>query len=122
MTTPAPQGTEGGGRDQRTAATTTTADRTDATWTSSPSVPAQLRRRRAAAWRCEPLADGGRDPWSDQPSRYWTASEVDAWQFAAEHLRGHQLYGSWQVPESVRVSWRRRQGCSRGGDPSCPSR
>lgn len=82
MTTPAPRA-EGGGRDQRDAATTT-ADR-DATRAASQSVPAELRRRRAAAWRCEPLADGLCDPLDpcDEPV---SDGELDSWRAAWSHL------------------------------------
>lgn len=42
-------------------------------------IAAQLRRRRAASWRCEPLADGRRDPWPELPrEHYWTDRELDA--------------------------------------------
>jgi hypothetical protein len=68
------------------------------------SVPRQLRRRRAASWRCEPLWAGQRDPWTDERPADWTATEVESWQRTAEYLRAHQLYGRWQVPESVRAA------------------
>jgi hypothetical protein len=46
-------------------------------------VALQLRRRRAASWRCEPLADGRRDPIDPMP----TDREVlrDVWRTLARH-------------------------------------
>lgn len=92
------------------------ARRPDATANDPQSPPVQLRRRRAASWRLEPLADGRRDPWCGLLGNDWTDPELAAWQAAAEHLREHQLYGRWQVPESVRMAWRRRLAGRRGGD------
>ncbi|MGH3798481.1 MAG: hypothetical protein ACRDSP_26860 [Pseudonocardiaceae bacterium] len=87
----------------------------DATAEFSRSVPEQLRRRRAASWRCEPLAGGHRDPWADWHAAGWTDAELESWGAAAGHLRGLELFGSWQVPESVRAAWRRRScACCRG--------
>ncbi len=80
MTTPAPGK---GGRDQHSA-TTTKADR-DATATDPQSVPTQLRRRRAAAWRCEPLVSGLRDP-LDPAGEPLTDAELASWRVAWLHL------------------------------------
>lgn len=106
--TPVPCG--GSGVDARPAR------RPDTTATDPQSGPAQLRRRRAASWRCEPLPGGSRDPWADRHSARWTAAELDSWRNTVEHLRANQLYGRWQVPESVRMAWRRRLARRRGGD------
>lgn len=81
----------------------------------SPSVAERLRARRAASWRLPPLECGLRDPWADRHSDGWTGRELDAWQAAAGHLQDADLFGSWQLPTSVRVAWRRRSGaCCRG--------
>ncbi|MGH3798044.1 MAG: hypothetical protein ACRDSP_24575 [Pseudonocardiaceae bacterium] len=78
-------------------------------------IPEQLRRRRAASWRCEPLAGGHRDPWADWHAAGWTEAELESWGAAAGHLRGLELFGSWQVPELVRAAWQRRScACCRG--------
>lgn len=85
------------------------------------SVPAQLHgreldARRSWSQRHRARLDrifGVRDPWLVPGD--WTDREVDAWQAAAEHLACHELYGRWQVPDSVRVAWyRRRCRCSTG--------
>lgn len=74
--------------------------RPEATRPACQSVPAQLARRRAASWRCEPLDCGRRDPWthSDRPL---TGRELESWGATVAHLRDHDLYGSWQLPASV---------------------
>jgi hypothetical protein len=72
------------------------------------AVPAQWRRRRAESWRCPPLADGRRDPWTDQHPDDWSDTEITGSAASAAHLRALNLYGSWQVPASVRQAWRRR--------------
>jgi hypothetical protein len=78
--------------------------------TASPPVPEQLRRRRAASWRREPLPDGRRDPFDPITPRDWTSREVASWDTAAQHLCACGLFGQWQVPQSVRApSWRRRR-------------
>jgi hypothetical protein len=85
--------------------------------TRGPEIPAaQLRRRRAASLWCPPLPDGRRDPFDlpvAQPPG-WTDRETESWQAAAEHLAAYQLYGRWQTPDSVHLSWRRRI-CHQGG-------
>jgi hypothetical protein len=80
--------------------------------TAFPPVPEQLRRRRAASWRCAPLAvDGRRDPFDPITPPGWTGREVASWDTAARHLQACGLFGQWQVPQSVRApSWRRRAG------------
>lgn len=55
------------------------------------SVGAQLRRRRLAALRCEPLPDGRRDPWSCRGSA--RGENLNAWIKALGHLRDHGLIG-----------------------------
>jgi peptidoglycan/xylan/chitin deacetylase (PgdA/CDA1 family) len=72
-----------------------------------------LRRCRAAAsWSQRNRARldrifGVRDPWIDeQCSEDWTYGEAEAaWHAAADHLRAHGLFSSWQIPASVRVAW-----------------
>jgi hypothetical protein len=57
--------------------------------TASPSdLPAQLRRRRAASWRCEPLPGGQRDPLNDDgfDDEPLTDAELDSWRAAWQHL------------------------------------
>ncbi|MGH3991980.1 MAG: hypothetical protein ACRDSN_05885, partial [Pseudonocardiaceae bacterium] len=70
----------------------------------------------AASWRCEPLVSGLWDPWADrQHPDDWTDRELESWAAAAGHLQDTDLYGPWQVPESVRVAWRCRScACCRG--------
>lgn len=81
----------------------------DTACTQQSDVPAQLRRRRAASWRCEPLESGRRDPWVDQHPDTWTDAELDSWAAAAVHLRRAGL--TPQVPDSVRRSWYARRSC-----------
>jgi hypothetical protein len=61
------------------------------------SIPAQLRRRRLAALRCEPLGDGRQDPWScrteDAPS-----TDLDSWARALLHLERVGLTGLPPAP------------------------
>jgi hypothetical protein len=64
-------------------------------------VPAQLRRRRAASWRCPPLESGIRDPWVGQRDGPISTRELDSWRDAAQHLRAHGLYGTWQDSAQV---------------------
>lgn len=60
---------------------------------------AWLLRRRHAALRCVPLADGRRDPLDPPRVERWTARERAAWASAAVHLRRHGLEPV--VPDSV---------------------
>lgn len=46
-----------------------------------------LRRRRTAALRCPPLADGRRDPLDEAGQEVWSAGERAAWRNAIGHLR-----------------------------------
>ncbi len=58
------------------------------------NIAAQLRRRRLASLRCEPLTDGRRDPL--QPIRDTGPAEVgdlEAWMRALEYLRAAGLVG-----------------------------
>jgi hypothetical protein len=41
----------------------------------------------------------------------WSTSDLRAFQAAAEHLRAHGLYGSWQIPPSVPQTWRHQHRC-----------
>jgi hypothetical protein len=79
---------------------------------SGPAVvsPGRLRRRRAASWRCEPLESGYRDPWVDQRDGPISTRELDSWRAAAQHLRAHGLYGSWQ--DSAQIPHTRRGDAS----------
>ncbi|MGH3610729.1 MAG: hypothetical protein ACRDRD_21960, partial [Pseudonocardiaceae bacterium] len=63
----------------------------------------QIRRRRAASRRCEPLPGGRRDPWGDE-SGDWTDPALDSLEVAAQHLTALGLYGRWQAPEPARAS------------------
>lgn len=65
------------------------------------AVPAALRRRRAAAWRCEPLPDGRRrDPLEeggcDEPI---TGAQLISWRAAWRHL--HRLGLPAIIPQRV---------------------
>lgn len=58
------------------------------------SVGCQLRRRRLAARRCEPLPDGRRDPWTCRgPNAPARTENISAWRRALGHLRDHGLVG-----------------------------
>ncbi|MGH4012199.1 MAG: hypothetical protein ACRDTH_29240 [Pseudonocardiaceae bacterium] len=76
---------------------------------ASTSVAAPLRRRRAASYRCPPLADGRRDPLDPVHPDTWTDAELESWAAAAVHLRRAGL--TPQVPHSVRRSWYARRSC-----------
>lgn len=54
-------------------------------------LAAQLRRRRQAALRCEPLQDGRRDPWSCRGQQ--SDRDLDAWVRALAHLEEVGLIG-----------------------------
>ncbi|MGH3785860.1 MAG: hypothetical protein ACRDRG_04765 [Pseudonocardiaceae bacterium] len=69
-------------------------------------IPSQLRRRRAASWRLEPLARGYQDPWRYREEL--TPRRLAAWRAAWRHLRCHGLQPV--VPEQVRRH--------AGGDPT----
>lgn len=66
----------------------------------------QLRRRRDAAGRCEPLPGGRRDPWldldDDQPQTV-TEAAIDAWLDAAHHVGAF-----WAIPAELQPFARRR--------------
>jgi hypothetical protein len=85
---------------QQTTSTTSTDIVSDAE-----TVPMQLRRRRATAWRCEPLRCGRRDPNDPQRS---TAVDSSASDFGLSRgeLRAYAraLYrAGWDVAEIVQV-------------------
>lgn len=96
------------------------ARRTQDTADTAPSVP--LRTRRAAAsWsqrhraRVDRAFRGLGDSPGDHPNDW--GAEIRSWQAAADHLRACGLYGRWQLPDSVRVAWRRRScRCNCRGD------
>jgi hypothetical protein len=50
------------------------------------AVPAQLRRRRAASYRCPPLPDGRRDPLDPVGEPLTDPRELDSWRVAWVHL------------------------------------
>ena len=77
----------------------------------SNAVPRQLRRRRAASYRCEPLDCGHRDPSScrchdDPPTDLTSELQVDAYRDTAVMLLGSGLSPGTNVP-AMRVLWRR---------------
>ncbi|MGH7745377.1 MAG: hypothetical protein ACREQ5_11375 [Candidatus Dormibacteria bacterium] len=77
-------------------------------------VPAQLRRRRAASWRCPPLAGGRRDPWDDPHPDHWTEHEVDSWSTSMKHLAAAGLPGL--LPPSALVAVQRRRPATCRGE------
>ncbi len=56
-------------------------------------VGTQLRRRRQASYRLEPLPCGRRDPWSRPAGRHRDVDRLDAWVWALAHLRDAGLVG-----------------------------
>lgn len=74
------------------------------TLTSAVEIPVQLRRRRAASWRCPPLSCGRRDPIDSMGSAVLTPSTFG---LDERELRRHandlvQVYG-WTVDEITAV-------------------
>jgi hypothetical protein len=49
-------------------------------------LPAALRHRRAASWRCVPLGCGRRDPLDDRNEPEITDRELASWRAAWRHL------------------------------------
>lgn len=67
---------------------------------ASPSdIPAQLRRRRAASRRSEPLESGLRDPLDHPVHEPLTDAELDSWRAAWRHL--HALELPAVIPERI---------------------
>jgi hypothetical protein len=66
-----------------------------------------LRRRRAASWRCPPLADGRRDPLDPVPEPL-TDAELDSWRVAWWHTRRAGLEPI--IPERILLAAGRRAG------------
>ncbi|GEL22752.1 hypothetical protein PSU4_17060 [Pseudonocardia sulfidoxydans NBRC 16205] len=64
---------------------------------------AGLRRRQAAALRCEPLDTGHRDPHTDATRDHVDPRTVESWRAAWSHLAaaGHDV--GWAVPDPVRA-------------------
>lgn len=58
---------------------------------SRQDTPAQLRRRRQASLRLEPMADGRRDPWSRRDRG--ADDSLVSWARALQHLRDVGLVG-----------------------------
>lgn len=61
--------------------------------TENEPIARQLRRRRAAAVRCEPLIDGRRDPLELPRQPTPDVRELDSWGAALAHLRAAGLAG-----------------------------
>lgn len=97
MTTPAP--CDQGGRYQRDGSSTTSDPVPDGSAPPRHSVPQQLRRRRAASWRCEPLRTGLRDPADPTPTYRVTERELASWRAAYCHLNRLGLVAI--IPEKV---------------------
>ncbi|MGH3777642.1 MAG: hypothetical protein ACRDRR_18255 [Pseudonocardiaceae bacterium] len=70
MTNPRTTGSGAGVRESVTATAARPAHRSHHT-----DLPRELRRRRVASWRCEPLPDGRRDP-ADPQVQPLTAAEL----------------------------------------------
>jgi hypothetical protein len=71
------------------------------------SIPVQLRRRRDAALRLEPLVCGCRDPWPCRCHDYEQSDvQFDAYQDAAQHLMELDLSPGPDVV-AMRRMWRR---------------
>jgi hypothetical protein len=62
-------------------------------------IPAQLRRRRGASYRCEPLPDGHQEPWHYPATEPVSDRELDSWRAAWHHLHAFGLPAV--VPERV---------------------
>lgn len=69
------------------------------------SVGAQLRRRRMASWRCEPLDSGHRDPHHRWRPEKLSAKQLEAVAAAAEHLDAAGLSAIFDV-DVLRELWR----------------
>jgi hypothetical protein len=71
-------------------------------------VPAQLRRRRAASWRCPPLQSEYRDPLDQLNQREGPIStrELDSWRVAWAHLTQHGYPAI--IPRDVLLAARQR--------------
>ena len=67
----------------------------------------QLRRRRRAAYRCEPDTSGCRDPWRPWRPEHLSESYVDGYRDAARHLLAQGLLPAPNAP-AMRVLWGRR--------------
>jgi hypothetical protein len=68
---------------------------TDGTADPRQNIADQLRRRRVASLRCEPMADGRRDPWSRRGIHAELSSEreLNSWARALAHLGDVGLVG-----------------------------
>jgi hypothetical protein len=94
------EGSRGAANDHRIA---------DETITDDGSRP---RRRAAATWaqrhraRVDRIFNAAYPRTAD--CREWSDAELRAFELTAGHLRAHDLYGSWQCPESARAAWRCR--------------
>jgi hypothetical protein len=108
MTTPAPR--DQGGRYQRDRSSTTSDPILDGSGFLPQSVAAQLRRRRAASWRCEPLWSGLRDPADLTPAESVTERELASWRTAWWHLDRLGLPAI--IPERVLAAAGRGGGAS----------
>jgi hypothetical protein len=73
-------------------------------------IPRQLRRRRAASRRCEPLRSGLRDPADPTPTESVTERELASWRTAWWHLDRLGLPAI--IPEKVLATAGSRGGAS----------
>lgn len=83
--------------------------RRDAVWASDRAeLAASLVRRRAASFRCPPLADGRRDP-LDPPSQAEVATSqtgLDLRELLSEAKRLQRMgWSSWEIRDRLGQSW-----------------
>lgn len=69
------------------------------------TVPVQWRRRRQASYRCEPLADGHRDPWRSWRPNQLSDKQIDGAVDAARHLRDAGVEPLFDLP-MLRAMWK----------------
>ena len=69
------------------------------------TVGAQLRRRRLASYRCEPLASGHRDPWQPWRPEWLSDKQLEGVAAAAVHLLDRDLLPLFDV-STLRQLWR----------------
>jgi hypothetical protein len=84
----------------------------------NPDLIPRQRQRSSDSWadrhrsRVNRIFNNTTDQRTDED--HWSASELMAFELAAEHLRALGLYGGWQCPESARRAWRcQRCPCQR---------
>jgi hypothetical protein len=69
------------------------------------TIPVQLRRRRHATGRCEPLASGHRDSWQPWRSEKLSDRQIDGAVDAAQHLRDAGLEPMFDL-DTLRAMWK----------------